>query len=371
MSEFYIQGVPYSFTEIERLAQDDFTLQRIQTMPSNLYKYFPNTIDLESGRNYSKEALENNTVYLQQPFLFDDPYDSTILIDEQEFAHRRIAYYARICGLEILPEWDYSKIAYEFSCYLYEKLMSGEQLADTFPTIFHSKDMLELRHENFALNLQIGLHEFCQSPNAWEQAFHKAIHQEYTNLLGGLIQKFRISCFTESPYSMLMWAYYANNHKGFCIEYEIPSYTEPYIQLFHNLMPVIYSDERISVLNQCIRFLQEPGMTPDVLWDIYKYGLLMKDTAWKYQNEWRLISYDDMLSNDNFYNCRFFKIKRVFLGNRMTVSDRMKIISICKDKKIPYIGVTVAPDKYRMVDCEQLCEACPKFAYSKEVFESP
>lgn len=55
----------------------------------------------------------------------------------------------------------------------------------------------------------------------------------------------------------------------------------------------------------------------------------------------------------------------------MTVSDRMKIISICKDKKIPYTGVTVASDKYRMVDCEQLCEACPKLAYSKKVFESP
>lgn len=73
MSEFYIQGVPYSFAEIEKLAQDDFTLQRIQTMPSNLYKYFSNTIDLESGRNYSKEALENNTVYLQQPFVFLPP----------------------------------------------------------------------------------------------------------------------------------------------------------------------------------------------------------------------------------------------------------------------------------------------------------
>lgn len=227
MSEFYIRGKQYSSTGIKNLTQDDFTIQRIQTMPKSLYKYFPNTTDPRTGRNYSQEALENNTVFLQHPSLFDDPYDCTILIDEQEFARYRIAYYARLCGLSVLPEWDYSKIAYEFSCYIYRELTAGKQLSDIFPTQSNNKDIVEMRCTVFFLSLQVGIYEFQQSEDAWSQIFYKAIHQEYVDLQKETVERFRVSCFTESPYSMLMWAHYANNHEGFCIEYEIPPYEEP------------------------------------------------------------------------------------------------------------------------------------------------
>lgn len=123
--------------------------------------------------------------------------------------------------------------------------------------------------------------------------------------LNGTVKKFRVSCFTENPYSMLMWAHYANKHQGFCIEYEVPEYAEPYIHIFNNLLPVIYSNERVSILDQCIRSLQPPGLTADILWDIYKYGLLMKSMDWKYQDEWRLVSCDDLLDSEGHYNCKF------------------------------------------------------------------
>lgn len=63
MSEFYIRGKPYSADEIHALTQEDLVIPTIRTMPSSLYKYFPDTIDSESGRNYSREALENNAVF--------------------------------------------------------------------------------------------------------------------------------------------------------------------------------------------------------------------------------------------------------------------------------------------------------------------
>lgn len=337
MSIFYIRGRQYSANAICNLSQEDFILQTISTMPPSFYKYFPNTIDPISKRNYSQEALENNTVFLGQPSLFDDPYDCTILMDEQEFAYHRITYYARLCGLEILPEWDYGKIQYEFARYLYQGFVSGKQLTDIFPTQLNIDDIFERQHEIFILSLQAGLNAFHTSNQVWDQAFYKAIHQEYISLLKGRVETFRVSCFTESPYSILMWAHYANSHKGFCIEYEVPPYGEPYIQLFHNLLPVIYSDERISILDQCVRSLQPPGLTQDILWDIFRYGLLMKSLDWKYQNEWRLISCDSMLSDEN-YNCKFFKIKKVFWGNKMDHRSRLKIIEICKQKQIPYAG---------------------------------
>lgn len=366
MSEFYIRGTPYSSVEIEKLTQDNFTIRKIQAMPTSLYKYFPNSTDLKNGRNYSQEALKNNTVYLQQPSQFDDPYDCTALVDEEEFARYRIAYYAQLCGLSISDEWDYSRIATEFSCFLHQGLEEGKRLFELFPLHPNSNNLVELQNEIFALSLETDLHKLQPSDAIWGQMFYRAIHQEYVDLHSNLMQKFRVSCFTESPYSMLMWSHYADNHKGLCIEYEIPPYAECYSKLYHNLMPVIYSDERVPILSQCVRFLQQPRLTPDILWDIYKYGILMKSMIWKYQNEWRLVSWDDMLSNDDCYNCKFFRIKRVYLGNRMNKQNRLEIIEICKDKKIPYTGVMLVPNKYEMVPCTQLCEKCPRLVYDEK-----
>lgn len=76
-----------------------------------------------------------------------------------------------------------------------------------------------------------------------------------------------------------------------------------------------------------------------------------------------------MLSGDDNFNCRFFKIKKVFLGNRMDTQNRLEIIDICKRKQIPYVGVTIAPDKYEMSDCKQLCENCPKLFIPEEIRE--
>ncbi len=363
MSVFYIRGKQYSLTEIEKLTKESFALSNIQTMPPSLYKYFPNTTDSKNGRNYSQEALESNSVFVQAPSLFDNPYDCSVLIDEQEFANHRIAYYAQQCGVKVLPEWGFSETAHIFSRYLDQGIEDGKQLLELFPVRAESKDKFELSLENFALSLQIELYESQRSENDWERLFCRAIHQEYIELLRGTVQKFRVACFTETPYSMLMWSHYANNHQGFCIEYEIPLYAAPYIQIFHNLMPVIYSDKRISILDQCIRSLQPPGLTADILWDIYKYGLLMKSMDWKYQNEWRLISCNNLLSNGDGYNCNFFKIKKVYLGSRMSTHDRLKIIEACKRQQIPYVGVVVVPNKYELLNCTQLCENCSKFAY--------
>ncbi len=79
---------------------------------------------------------------------------------------------------------------------------------------------------------------------------------------------------------------------------------------------------------------------------------------WKYQSEWRLVSCDSMLASDDNYNCRFFKINRVYLGNKMNRQERLKIIGICRRKNIPYTGVTIEQDKYEMKDCKRLRGEC-------------
>lgn len=67
---------------------------------------------------------------------------------------------------------------------------------------------------------------------------------------GRLIDDFsdysRITSFTgESVNSMPMWAHYASNHSGFCVEYD----TNKNVHLRSCLFPVQYTDKRIDITN--------------------------------------------------------------------------------------------------------------------------
>ena len=80
-----------------------------------------------------------------------------------------------------------------------------------------------------------------------------------------------------------------------------------------------------------------------------------------------MISIDNLITDKN-YNCKFFKIKKVYLGNKMSAKDRLEIINICKSQGIPYTGVTIATDQFGMRDCDILCEDCERIKeYLKSV----
>ena len=358
MSIFYIRGKVQNGEQIAKLTQYELFDRNIHCMRKSLFKYYPNnTFTDEKGieQNYSLDALKNNTVYLSQPSCFDDPYDCNTFIDGKEFALKRIRYYASLCGVEVKPYWDYERVIKNLAIKIHDHLKAG----GTVDTLFEpsaDNDLVNAHQVLFQLMLKQEL--LTSDGESYYRAINSVIDQEYQGLQK-TANRFRISCFAETPYSMLMWSYYARNHQGFCIEFETPDYSETSADLYHNLFPVIYTDTRTDLTNLSLSWHSTGVLSAEDLWDFYKYGLLCKSLDWKYQNEWRLISCDNLLT-DNSYNCRFFKIKKVYLGNRMSPEDRITIIRICKDRGIPYAGVTIAPDRFIMKDCGILCEDCEK-----------
>ena len=362
MSIFYIRGIVQTAEQVTKLTQYELFDANIHCMRRSLFKYYPNntfTDDKKKERNYSLDALKNNTVYLSSPSAFDDPYDCNVFIDEKEFALKRIHYYAALCGVEVKPEWDYEKTINILAVQIYIHLIEG----GTIDTLFERSDdnkLVNAHQEYFQLMLKKEL--FTSDGESYYRAIDAVINQEYQDLQK-TANSFRIACFAETPFSMLMWSHYANNHQGFCIEYETPDYSVDNADLYHNLFPVIYTDTRTDLTNLSLNWNSTGTLSNEALWNYYKYGLLCKSLDWKYQNEWRLISYDKLLT-DNSYNCQFFKIKKVYLGNKMPSEERIKIIKICKDKGISYAGVTIAPDRFMMSNCGILCEDCEKVKQS-------
>lgn len=360
MPLFFIRDNNYTEKQISDLTQYDFTISNLKSMPLSLFKYYPNSVtNDENGnkRNYSLEALQNNTVFLQSPINFDDPYDCNIFVEEQTFALERIKYYSLLCGVDVKPEWKYEDISYNLSMKIYNHISAGNLLESIYEPD-KDNELVNLHQQRFFNTLKIELMSPDVNEESYFKAFNKVIKCEYQDIQQ-TANSFRISCFTQTPFSMLMWAHYAKYHQGFCIEYEVPTYPDEFMDIFHSLFPVIYTDTRTNLTDISLNWKSTGVRSKESLWDFYKYGLLIKSLEWKYQQEWRLVSYDNSLSADS-NNCNFFKIKKVYLGNKMSKDDRLQIIKICKDKGIPYSGITISLDKFEMKECNILCEDCYK-----------
>lgn len=350
---YYICGGRYTYDEIDSMSLQELYMRRIGSIPNKLYKYFPNKII--DGKNYSVEALENNTVFLQEIKKFDDSYDCTLSINEEEFARIRIEHYANICGMQIDEEWDYNKCAHEFSIFLFNKIHAGIELEQIFG-VDKLLTRQDYRTSIFCLKLKNYLFKHNDQEDVWSAAFYEAIHNEYSDMIK-VMDRFRVACFATSPYMINMWSnQYADNNQGFCLEYEMPDLMHRRDDLSSNLFPVIYSDARTDVLDKCLIALDNE-MDKEYLGSIYKFGVLAKSKSiWMGQDEWRLVSCDNMLADD--YNCKFYPITKVYLGEKMPKEQRREIINICNRKGIPYAGVIRNNERYQMIECAKLCEEC-------------
>lgn len=97
------------------------------------------------------------------------------------------------------------------------------------------------------------------------------LKEKVETIIDKIISMFYIACFCESVQKDTMWSYYANNHKGFCIEYYFDSFESPQF-----IFPVVYKEsKRIDIDN-----LDDSQM--------YK-SILTKYSDWLKEDEWRII----------------------------------------------------------------------------------
>ena len=193
----------------------------------------------------------------------------------------------------------------------------------------------------------------------WQEAIVRTIRNEHQKLCGLTQETFRISCFATTPFSQLMWGgSYADCHRGFCIEYDVLPDDSKYSEIYQNLFPVVYSKTRSEITSELLHW-QDANITNSSLWHIYFNGLLRKSFDWAYQNEWRLLQ--PTKAEIKGFSVPFFPISKVYLGNRMNRRERTKIIKICKEQNIPYVGVRRTDDRFEMCECPIKCEVCPQY----------
>ena len=149
----------------------------------------------------------------------------------------------------------------------------------------------------------------------------------------------RVTCFTgNGVQSMPMWAHYANNHKGFCVEYDV----EDNLDLNISLFPVQYTEQRLDITSEMVKQAiiisksiddtKPRGDLVTMLEDktlIYLSQLLynIKQSSWLYEKEYRCI----MASNSKGMPFIDAKPKAIYIGRDCSGRNANKLFDIADE----------------------------------------
>lgn len=124
-----------------------------------------------------------------------------------------------------------------------------------------------------------------------------------------------------------MWAHYARNYNGYCIEYDVTKIKD---YMIYNLYPVLYEKEYIDITESLINYNKNTGLICN----------LIKAKEWKYEKEWRIVEYRE----NPFYFKKALKV--VYLGKNCAQKIKEDILQWAKnDGKEVYV-VEASGTKY-------------------------
>ena len=145
------------------------------------------------------------------------------------------------------------------------------------------------------------------------------IEERITDQLNSLLF---VGCLCTDFKNRLMWSHYADGHKGFCVEYDFSQSKEllPF--------PVYYTNERPLVPWKAAIDNTPENMaaaTVDLI-----LTLLTKDSAWSYENEWRILT-----KASGEHNVIMPPITCIYLGAAIREDDKNCILDIANSLGIP------------------------------------
>lgn len=284
-----------SIKEARKLKHDNF--------PSSLYRY-------RSLSKFSLYELKFNTVWQSCPNDFNDPFDSSFNLNTFEHCSNNL-----LKSKQVFIH-NYGKVLLDLNIDIdlyYEKVMSEEN-----PLEFLYNDLSKIVYPDKQLNLYESIKNTSQEIDFEHLKSYK--------------DKWTVSCFSELNDSILMWSHYANNHQGFCIEYDFKNdFTTLYMDL---IKPVIYDDKLFQ-----FDYSRHPFSILG--------ALTKKSKCWKYENEWRLVLELDVLKGNRNYTvpCPV----AIYLGCKMPASDRELLLDIARSKKIKVYQMEMSTSEFKLI----------------------
>lgn len=149
-------------------------------------------------------------------------------------------------------------------------------------------------------------------------------------------KRFSLFSLSEDNLNIPMWSYYADDHKGICIEYNFRELNEgDYLR--NNLFPVIYSDNIVDITPFIIKSTKDKKYYENPVFLLLP--VLNKTIKWKHEFEWRIVN------TNNFDNkgklVKLPKPKAIILGLKMNEVYKNKVLAICEEQEIQVKNIRV------------------------------
>lgn len=143
----------------------------------------------------------------------------------------------------------------------------------------------------------------------------------------------------------LMWSHYADNHKGFCIEYDFSA--DVLKEKRALVLPVVYSSLRPKLPYETMLFSEKQTLENMNFQSIYEkifLSMLTKDEIWSYEKEWRIL----ISAQEEAMNIPAPPVSCIYLGACCSAENEEEIKTLVQDWNIPVKKMIVDRGDYSL-----------------------
>ena len=215
-----------------------------------------------------------------------------------------------------------------------------KELNDPFECLLKSDEEEKLKISKYIdVKIDLNVKEIREQYDKLKEIEVKKIIQDIIEKKESIV----MTSFSEKKDNIMMWSYYADSHKGICIEYSFEDIDKA---ISNWLLPVIYEEHIIKIGDYLDD--QEMGVARQ---------LTTKFIGWQHESEWRMMNPID----DSFYKLEYnndnsikgvkvkLKPKRIFLGCNIDKNHEDIIREISDKKGIEVYKFKISESMYELI----------------------
>jgi hypothetical protein len=299
--------------EAGALRADEAIAIKYQNRPKNVFKY-------RCNNEQSRYNLEHDLAWVCSPTSYNDPYDSSISITPKLLTRSVVQL--------VVQEFMAKKLGSKFDAAKIEQILNVENPALAL------QELIMVQMDQVPPERRAMYSEALEAQmRAWEEAFGRMLPASHKNSL-------KVCSFSGTQHSIIMWSHYADQHRGFCIQYETASLPPEHL-FVRMLYPVIYSEKLFDGTKYYLAAMQNQESF-NILFPTL--AALYKSPEWSYEKEWRLVIPAGLVREASAW--RVPTPKRVYLGSRMPDGQKGQIIEICTRKGVEIHQMYLADDSF-------------------------
>ncbi len=186
--------------------------------------------------------------------------------------------------------------------------------------------------------------------HGWREGDIKTLYQGLKSLGDMmLVGSFAASGLQED---MPLWAHYAYDHKGYCLEYEVIDKTSIY--------PVLYKNKRHLATKTLSDFLMDTKRLHSTEESIERFlviwsSFMVKHTVWQYEKEYRILKFQyNKKKGEELGHCLSEKevglqLKAIYMGEKCSCKDELMELSDQRRCEIHQMVLNPYQEEFKLI----------------------